>query len=170
MKLLFTFCFILSLQVVASASDRSLEHQVNCDTAEARSLKGPYGSCRVLLTPKKVNQEGSCSGIFEGKFLCNISYVGDGSSASLLSLFCGSNGETVLEEEAIVESVEYKVTTIISGNGRTSLIEDPNTYTVFKDRTIEMSTVRTPSGRIKGQIEFNFGDNNIVALTNVVCE
>lgn len=169
MKLLFAFVFVLSLQAIAVASDRALMHEANCNSAEAKRLKGTQGTCRVLLTPRKVNQYGSCSGLLEGKFLCNVSYDADESNSTVINVFCASGSETILDEDMTVESVEYNVTTIISGNGRTSLIDDPNTYTVFNNRVLEMSMTRIPSGKVQGRVLFNF-DFNSVALTNVVCE
>jgi len=169
LKLLLPLCFVLSFQAAALAADHSLEYQVNCDTAEARNLKGSQGSCRVLLTPKKVNQEGSCAGFLEDKYFCRISYNGEGSSSSNLNVFCASGAETILDEDMSSDSIEYNVTTIIKGNGGISLIDDPNIYTIFNNRLLEMKTVRSASGQIQGKITFNF-DYYSLPLTNVVCE
>lgn len=169
MKFLTPLCLLLSVHAMAQSVDYSLEHQANCDTAEARSLKGSQGSCRVLLTSKKVSDQGTCSGIFEDKYMCTFSYEGNGSRAAALSVFCGTAEETIIEEYMVVESIEYKVSTIISGNGQTSLIEDPNTYTVLRDKSLEMTISRSASGRAKGKMNFKF-DYYSVPLTQVVCD
>lgn len=168
MKHLFLFSLML-FSSLAQAADPAVKLQDKCDTKEAKRLMGRNGSCRVVVAPKNLNGQGYCSGIFQDSLTCTISYMGDGSKSSLLNLNCGTAVETVVDEDIEVEAIDYKVATIISGQGRTSVIEDLNLYRLLSSKAIEVSFIKGSRGPVKGEVVIHLEDSSI-PLTDVVCE
>ncbi len=160
---------ILVFSSFALAEDPVMKHQKNCETAEARSLMGNQGSCRVVISPKPVNQQGYCSGIFADKYTCVVSYDADGSSSAILNLNCGTAVETVLNEDLMTTPVQYNVATIISNNGRFSVIGDTNRYTLFSHKSMDVSLTQSATGEIQGTVTLHF-DSGSESLTHVRCE
>ena len=160
---------ILAFSSFAFAEDPVMKHQKNCDTSEARNLMGSQGSCRVVISPKPVNQQGYCSGIFADKYTCVVSYDADGSSSSVLNINCGTAVETVLNEDLVTTPVQYSVATIISNNGRFSVIGDSNRYTLFSHNNMDVSLIQSATGEIQGTVTLHF-ESGSESLTHVKCE
>lgn len=168
MKHLFLFSLML-FSSLAQAADPAVKLQDKCDTKEAKRLMGRNGSCRVVVAPKNLTGQGYCSGVFENRITCTITYDGQGSTnTSMLTLDCGTATETVLYEDMVVEAIDYDVATIISGNGRTSIIEDANRYRQLSNKSIEMSFIKG-RGPVKGDVIIHLSDVS-VPLTDVICE
>lgn len=160
---------ILAFSSFALAEDPMIKHQKNCETTEARGLMGGQGSCRVVVSPKPVNQQGYCSGIFANKYTCVVSYDADGSSSAILNLNCGTAVETVLNEDLVTTPVQYSVATIISNNGRFSVIGDSNRYTLFSHKSMDVSLIQSTTGEMQGTVTLHF-DSGSESLTHVRCE
>lgn len=160
---------ILAFSSVALAEDPVMKHQKNCETTEARDLMGNNGFCRVVVSPKPVNQQGYCSGIFADKYTCVVSYDADGSSSAILNLNCGTAVETVINEDLMTTPVQYSVATIITNNGRFSVIGDSNRYTLFSHKSMEVSLIQSATGEMQGTVTLHF-DSGSESLTHVRCE
>lgn len=168
MKHLILFSLVI-LSSLAQAEDLAMKLQDKCDTKEAQRLTGRNGSCRVVVAPQNLNDQGYCSGVFQNSLTCTITYAGDGSSASVMNLNCGTAVDTVVNENMVVEAIDYNVATIISNQGRTSVIEDTNIYRLLSSKAIQVSFIKSSKGPVKGEVIIHLEDTS-VPLTDVVCE
>ncbi|MCM2351421.1 MAG: hypothetical protein NDI69_15470 [Bacteriovoracaceae bacterium] len=168
MKHLILFSLVIFSSLV-QAEDLAMKLQDKCDTKEAKRLMGRNGSCRVVVAPRNLNDQGYCSGVFQNSLTCTITYLGDGSSSSLMNLNCGTADETVVNEDMAVEAIDYNVATLISSQGRTSVIEDTNLYRLLSSKAIQVSFIKGSTGPVKGEVIIHLEDSSI-PLTDVVCE
>lgn len=161
---------LFAISSLAMAEDLSVKHQANCRSSEARQLMGRDGSCRVVVAPKNLKDQGYCTGIFDNRLGCMISYLGDGSKNGLINLKCQtSNQTTVVDEDAYIDAVDYKVATLVTSRGKISVIEDPTTYRSLSNKTIEVHFAKESKEENPGSVILHFEDES-VALTDVVCQ
>lgn len=140
----------------------------NCESDEVLSSLGEGGSCQVVVVPA-VSSIGvkSCSGKFMEVIDCKI-IAANFPFGSFMNVSCAmeDEGETILDQDFMAETVSYNVTTLLhKADGTTKVVNDPKDYSIVSSPIV---TLKTATGEAPA-IDFEQQDGPI-ALTNVVCE
>ena len=154
----------LLLSSVAMA-DLGEKHQKNCETPEVKSLVGEAGSCRIVVTPKKLEKRGVCVGLFMGALPCYVSYISVPEGAAM-NLTCGNDlNNPDLNQDMSAEGTSYNVATLIRTNsGETVVKHDASTYEMVASGIV--SVLLDPvSPEITIQLQ-----TGPVSLTNTFCQ
>lgn len=138
-------------------------HQKNCETDEVKGLMGGKGSCRIVIAPKKLVNQGSCMGMFMNSLPCYVTYIAAAEGAAM-NLTCGTNlNDPQINQDLAATATSYNVATLINSNdGKTIVKNDPKEYGFLSGGFLTVVLGETPEIIIELQ-------TGPATLTNVVC-
>lgn len=156
---------LLTLSSLAHA-DLAETHQAKCASADIVSMTGASGSCRVVITPKKVEKQGMCIGMFMGSLPCAVTYIANEEGAAM-NLTCGTDPQKpVIDQDMAAEAVGYTVTTLIrKADGQDVIKTDGQEYLLVSNRMVDVSLTSATTADIGITLQ-----SGRVALTNVNCQ
>lgn len=146
-------------------------HAESCETLEVRALMEDRGSCRILVAPKKIVGQGSCSGLLMDSLNCEVSYFSDGSDASMNLICMNSNKIIVLNQYIPATAVGYTFAALIkTSEGRELLRANSSEQKLFNSELVELwlttsDTNESLTDRIKIKLQ-----NREILLTQVTCQ
>lgn len=149
-------------------------HAEVCESSVVEKLKGENGSCRIVISPKKLVKQGSCTGNLGGDLPCTLIFASDKDGATM-NINCGKNPQIPdINQEMDAEALGYTVATLIKkSDGQDLIINDKNNYSFFANRMIRIFLVESPAvfGKTKTSADITISlDQGKVGLTNVVCQ
>lgn len=164
---------MLCLSTFAMADAAEKQFKQNCESEESRKLIGEKGSCRILMTPKEVEErQGICSGTL-GSLPCDVQYIVAKDEAMML-LTCGLDMKNpTLNHEMQAEASAYSVTTVLkTSEGRNIIKHDKKQYETIDGNvvtinfeTIAENSVAATSASVVVRLK-----SGLVSFKNVVCK
>lgn len=166
---LFTAALVLFTSI-AHADLAEILHAQNCETAEVKSLTQGKGSCRIVVTSKKVEKQGYCIGTLAGVFTCSVSFVSIADQA-MMNLKCTKGlSETVIDQDMYADAIGYSVATLINTNTNQDIVRnDNNEYSMFSNSLVELNLVENrATGTMTGSVSLDL-QGRIIPLDNLIC-
>lgn len=156
--------FVSSLALADLAED----HAKNCLRSDVKNLMGPNGSCRILITPKKIQKSGSCSGVFQKNLPCVATFNSE-SKDSALNLKCGTDlANPILDQDMEAEFAGYNLTTIVkTSEGKDVVVEDRNQYSIVTNKMILIQLSQSDTAD-KARFTMDL-ENGQIDLEDVTC-
>lgn len=165
---------LLALSSFASAADIGMAINANCESPEARSAMGPFGSCRVVVAPQQVTKIGKCKGAFDDYATCEASYYSSKYS-SYINFKCYTNPNSpMIDERFTAEGITFNASTIVRrDSGQYAIAFDPRDITLVTSEAVELMVIESTNNRgikqTQGFINVNL-ESEKFELTDVKCE
>lgn len=165
MKASFLALSVLMISTVVHADLAEL-HSKKCDSPEVKALTGTSGSCRVVITPKKITNQGMCVGIFMGSLPCSTTYLATEEGA-MMNLTCGEDPtKPIIDQDMEAEAMGYTVTTLIKkADGQNIVKTDTMDYVIISNRMVDINLLSPTTAEIGITIE-----SGRTTLTDVTCQ
>lgn len=150
----------------AAAADVVVAHQAKCASPEVAAMIGATGSCRIVITPRKVDKQGMCIGMFMGSLPCAVTYIATPEGAAM-NLTCGTDPQKpVINQDMAAEATGYNVTTLIrKADGQDVVRTEAQDYLLIANRMVDVSLTSPTTAEIGITLQ-----SGRVTLTNVNCQ
>lgn len=127
--------------------------------------------CRAIVVPKKIQKEGTCSGLILEKYLCLITYNSNGSA--FIDIKCRSDsGEILINNSFQTNSLSYNLLAIVEKNHQEDeIISEKKDYLSISSEILDMLIIQnnqTPIPVTEASINL-LGKSRQFRLTQVSC-
>ncbi len=165
MPLLVLCCLILSTPVGAQVAT---DGGKLCDRPDVIRLRGARGSCRIVITPRKLEKKFTCTGSFLAAMTCEVE-LNAGAQVSTLGITCGTNlrRPTLAQEQLAAVTAFNSLGVVTDSAGKISIVEDAGDYVVASSELAEVTLVER-NGQVSGVIQLIL-PNGRVPLTDLRC-
>jgi hypothetical protein len=121
LKVLFAILGVLF--ILPAWADRAEEFQKMCDSSEIKRAMGSHGSCRIVVAPKPVSMQGTCTGKLLN-FPCTAIF---NSADKSVQFTCIQDDGTPLDLSFLGDFKSYRVAALVSGE-KAMVKNDPIVY------------------------------------------
>jgi hypothetical protein len=122
------------LSLNSFALDLAFEHQALCESAEAKTLIGANGSCRIVFgTAQASETQGVCIGKFRNAMPCRVTYLAT-ADMNGLQIICGTDAQNpALNQTVRAQASSYTVAAVINKEDQSQVVINDKSANIVLD-------------------------------------